>query len=138
MTLEDPITAYNAESNMDALWAQQYLENEGIEAHVIEDHSMVGHWMFGNLPEIHKPQVWVSRQDAEEAGRLLAIYEQRKIDRDAGQAAKEVEPLEVVCEECERSSTFAGSLNGTVQDCPHCGAYVDVGEFDWPEDGPSL
>ena len=29
---------------------------------------------------------------------------------------------------------FAGSLKGTVQDCSHCGSYVDVGDIDWPYD----
>ena len=134
MTLEDPVTAYNAETNMDALLAQQYLESNGIAAFATEDNSLVGYWMFGTLPEIHKPQVWVDRQDAEEAGRLLAEFERQKRDRNADRKANESKTIEVLCEECKKPSSFAGSLEGTVQDCPHCGAYVDVGEFDWPLD----
>lgn len=34
--------------------------------------------------------------------------------------------FEVTCEECEQSITFPASAHGSVQDCPHCGAYVDV------------
>ena len=89
--------------------------------------------MFGNLPEIHKPQVWVNRCDAERAGRLLAEYERRKSERDARRTANEPKTIEVYCEYCETPSTFAGSLNGTVQDCPHCGSYIDVGEFERPD-----
>ncbi|HUT09167.1 MAG TPA: DUF2007 domain-containing protein [Thermoguttaceae bacterium] len=134
MKLTDPVVVYNAESNMDALMVQRYLEAEGVQAFAIEDNSLVGHWMFGNLPEIHKPQVWANRCDAERAGRLLAEYERRKIERDAKRKSSEPKTIEVRCEDCDRTSAFAGSLKGTVQECPHCGSYIDVGEFEWPCD----
>jgi hypothetical protein len=34
--------------------------------------------------------------------------------------------LESICEECGKSSLFLVSHKGTVQDCPHCGSYMDV------------
>jgi hypothetical protein len=34
--------------------------------------------------------------------------------------------FQVVCEECEQTITFPASAHGSVQDCPHCGAYVDA------------
>lgn len=111
MKLTDPIAAYNAESNMDAILAQRYLEAEGVQAFAVEDNSLVGHWMFGNLPEIHKPQVWVNRCDAERAGRLLDEFERRRIERDAKRKASEPKTIEVHCEDCGKLSPFAGSLN---------------------------
>jgi putative acetyltransferase len=132
VSLTDPIAAYNAESNVEAALVQRFLESEGIEAYAAEDHSLVGHWMFGNLPEIHKPQVWINRHDAERVAELLVEYERRKLDRDAERKAGEPRTIAVDCEECGETSTFAGSLNGTTQDCPYCGGFVDVGEFDWP------
>jgi len=134
MELKDPIVAYNAENNMDALMAQRFLESEGIQAFAAEDTSLVGHWMFGNLPEIHKPQVWVNRSDAARAGQLLAQYERRRIERDAKRVADEPKTIEAHCEDCGKPSTHAGSLKGTVQECSHCGSYIDVGQFEWPHD----
>ncbi len=135
MKLTDPIAAYNAQSNTEAQLVQRFLESKGVQACATEDNSLVGHWMFGNLPEIHKPQVWVSRADAERAGQLLSEYERLRADRDGDRKADEPKTIEVTCEECDRPSTFAGALDGTVQECSHCGAYVDVGEFRWPEEG---
>lgn len=134
MNLEDPVAAYNAESNMDAILVQRFLDSEGVQAFVVEDNSLVGYWMFGKLPEIHKPQVWINRADTERVSRLLAEYERRKAERDAQRKVSEPQTIEVICEECGKVATFAGSLLGTVQDCPHCGAYLDVGEVDWPYD----
>jgi hypothetical protein len=36
------------------------------------------------------------------------------------------ERLEIVCEECRKSTFFPAAKKGTVQECLHCGAYVDV------------
>lgn len=137
MKLEDPIAAYNAENNIEATLIQHLLASQGVPAHVTEDVSMVGHWMFGNLPEIYKPQVWISRVDSERAAKLLHEYEQQKRNRNASREAHEGDEDEVEilieCEECGESTSFDMSLYGTVQDCSHCGAYVDVGEVDWPD-----
>lgn len=132
MPLVDPISAYNASSNLEAMLVQQFLESEGVPAFVTEDNSLVGYWMFGILPEIHKPQVWVSRRDAERAAQLLVEYERLQFERDAERKMNEPKSFTVQCEDCGKMSSFAGSLQGTVQICPQCGAYVDVGDFDWP------
>ena len=132
MNLKDPIAAYNAESNMEAILLQRFLESEGIQAFATEDNSLVGHWIFGNLPEIHKPQVWISRKDSEKVAQLLTEYERRKLARDSDRQANEPQTVIVNCEDCGKESRFAVSLIGTIQDCSHCGSYVDVGEVDWP------
>ena len=138
MALKNPIAAYNAESNSEALLVQRHLESHGIEAFATEDHSLVGYWMFGTLPEIHKPQVWVDQADVDRAAELLRDYERHKLERDAkrqpdNQPDKSA-TIEITCEDCGKACTFPSSLKGTVQDCPHCGSYVDVGEIDWPDD----
>ena len=82
--------------------------------------------MFGLLPEIHKPQVWVDRRDAERARRIVDDFETTA----AQQRAKVAEspPISVVCEECGRTTDFPASQLGSVESCVHCGAYVDVGD----------
>ena len=137
MPLEDPVAAYNAESNMEAILLQQFLDAHGVESFVTDDHSLVGLGIFGNLPEIHKPQVWISRADAERVAQLIVEFERLRFERDAEPKANNAMAISVQCEDCGKSSQFAASLDGTVQDCPHCGSYVDVGEIYWPLDEAS-
>jgi hypothetical protein len=42
-------------------------------------------------------------------------------------------PLEVLCEECGQTSTFPGQQRGSVQNCPHCNAHLDVEAVDEAE-----
>ena len=51
--------------------------------------------------------------------------------------SNEPQTIETLCEDCRQSSTFAGSLDGTVQNCPHCSSFVDVGEFEWEAEDES-
>ncbi len=123
MALRDPFAAYNAASNTEAHLVCNLLLAAGVEAMVIEDVSQVGAWFGGNVAEIHKPQVWVERADAGRAKPVLDDFERRAAERAGG-------PVEVTCIECGKPSTFPASQAGSVQDCPHCGAYVDVGDDD--------
>lgn len=98
--------------------------------------------MFGILPEIHRPQVWVSTRDVDRAQRVLQDYERRVAERNhpSGQNESDSRPaIEVLCDECNAKLFFPSAQRGTVQDCPRCGAYVDVGQIDegdpfWLED----
>jgi hypothetical protein len=134
MSLRDPVVVYNAANNMQAIFARDALIAAGVDAFVIEDVSQVGTWVGGLIPEIHKPQVWVERVDIERAKPVLDEFERRSNElRHAGaegEAARSV--IEVVCEECGRSASFPAAQEGSVQQCPHCGEYIDVGEGDMP------
>jgi hypothetical protein len=57
---------------------------------------------------------------AEEARGVLAALERAR-------AVGDERPVDVVCEECGQASTFPPAQRGTVQHCPHCSAYLDVG-----------
>ena len=73
--------------------------------------------------------MWVEKWAAPKAAELIRRFEERKWQRahpDAGTSH-----IQVQCEECGKISFFPDSLNGTTQECSHCGAYVDVGELDW-------
>lgn len=124
MALRDPIAAYNAASNVEAHMLCDRLNASGIEAFVIEDVSQVGTYGFGLLPEIHKPQVWVERNDSERAAVILAQYEDRNRELQGEVAA--VAWVAVTCEECGARLAFPGTQQGSVQQCPSCAAYVDV------------
>ncbi|MGL4419954.1 MAG: DUF2007 domain-containing protein [Gemmataceae bacterium] len=130
MALRDPIAAYNAGSNVEAHLVCGLLQDAGIEAVVIEDMSQVGVWLGGTVAEIHKPQVWIERADIERARPVLIDYERRNVERHAAVRGEREAglPVEVVCEECGKRSEFPAAQKGTTQDCPHCRAYVDVGD----------
>ena len=133
MSLRDPFAAYNAGSNVEAHFVCGLLVDAGVEAVVVEDLSQVGVWAGGLVAEIHKPQVWIERADIERARPVLTEYERRAAARrlaERGGAGAAGPPVEVVCEECGKRSTFPAAQKGTVQNCPHCRAYVDVEEED--------
>jgi hypothetical protein len=131
MALCDPVAVYNSRDNVEAHLMRDFLEQNGIEAYVTLDDSLAGVWMFGLLPEIHKPQVWIDQSAVEAARPLLKKFEHHQrlhATPSKRSAEREGDRIKAVCEECGKTSVFGGSKNGTVQDCPHCGAYMDVGD----------
>jgi hypothetical protein len=73
------------------------------------------------LPEIHKPQVWVDRENLEQARSLLAEYERRS---DAGGSTAR---NNLFCYECGES------IEQRVSVCPSCGQALD-----WSEDSEDI
>ena len=130
MTFRDPIAAYNAASNIDAHMASGNLQEAGIPALAVEDNSLAGAWMGGVVAEIHKPQVWIKRADAERARPILADFDRRIAERYAAERGERSAgpPIEVACERCGKPTRFPAAQKGTVQNCPHCRAFVDVGD----------
>lgn len=132
MALNDPVAVYNAANNIEAQLICNLLNDAAIEAYITEDVSTVGVWMFGLLPEIHKPQVWVDRSDIVRVKPLLDEYENQQLQRrqsEEKQRAEDGAMVETTCEECGRQSIFPAAQEDSVQDCPHCGAYMDVGNM---------
>lgn len=141
MELRDPIVAYVAASNVELEVLVAIFEEAGIPVHGNPDNSPVGAWVGGLIPEIHRPKLMVEREDAERAGRLLADYEARNAER--RNRPKTGESIDVVCDKCGEEAGFDASLEGSVQNCPKCGAFLDVvwqdeEDEDWgePEDLP--
>jgi hypothetical protein len=124
--LHDPVAVYNAANNAEAMILREALLASGIEAHSVDDATPVGAWMFGLLPEIHKPQVWVDRADVPRAVHVIENFEARAAQRRQTNAGGVI--INVVCEECGKASEFPASRLGSVEVCPHCGAFVDVGD----------
>jgi hypothetical protein len=123
--MEHPIAVYTAASNVEAHLVCSMLINEGVEAAAVDDDSRAAVWELGLLRNIHKPQVWVDRTDAERARPLLAEYDRQLAQRQ--QAGSDVALVDAECEECGKSSSYPSSRWGFVEVCPKCGAFVDVG-----------
>lgn len=136
MPLRDPVAVYNAASNIEAGFVCDALIAGGVEAYVMEDVSQVGTWVGGLVPEIHKPQVYVERSEVERATPILVEYERRAKELRATEG--DGQPIDVECEECGGAAQFPAAQMGSVQSCPHCGAFVDVGgDESWDEDSES-
>lgn len=130
MTFKDPIAAYNAASNIEAHLVCDALVAAGIGANAVDDVSPIGVWMFGLVPEIHKPQVWIDRADSERAKVVIDDYERRASIRRSAEreSAENNDTVQVTCDECGKPSSFPRSQVGSVQTCPHCWKFMDIEE----------
>lgn len=114
MPLRDPVAVFAADTNLEAQLVRTLLVDAGIEAFAIEDLSYVGTCAWGTLSGINKPQVFVEREDVERALEFLAEREQRnrqlraddEAERTCQHCGEEVEPGDMICPACGRSTTF--------------------------------
>jgi len=129
MPLQDPVAVYTARTNTEAQIVRHLLIQSGVEAFAVEDLSVVGLWMGGTIPGVDTPKVWVDRADVERAVPILREYEQRAAERRLAEptSVSAGPGVEATCDECGECSPFPPEQRGTVQECPHCGAYMDVG-----------
>jgi endogenous inhibitor of DNA gyrase (YacG/DUF329 family) len=51
-----------------------------------------------------------------------------RASRTSADAEATDEMIEVTCDECGKRSRFPAVLKGRVEDCPQCGATIDVGD----------
>ena len=131
MELKEPVVVYTAPTNLEAHVVVSMLTANDVPAYAIEDQSGASLWMFGTITQFHKPKVYVDKSNMEVALQLVRQFEDlQQKRRKPGTGAEQVA---VRCEECGASTMFPASQSGTVQDCPKCYAYVDVGEIEWEE-----
>src|SRR4051812_26827194 len=106
-----------------------WLAAQDITARALDASSLGGGDGLGAIAggDTHGLEVWVNEPDlAEKARRLLVEFEaRRRTDREARTGT-----VDVVCEDCGRSATFSAAEEGTVQECPHCGGFLDVPDPD--------
>jgi hypothetical protein len=132
MEFKEPFKIYTAASNMEAHMIVSILNSEGVAAFADEDQSVVSLWAFGTIRQFHQPNVWIDKSNVQKAAELIRHFEEQKRNRENADSSGN--ELQVECEACGKMSTFPSSLDGTTQECSHCGAYIDVGELDWDED----
>lgn len=122
MPLDDPVLIYRSANNMYAFLVQIYLAGEGIEAIALDP----------GTAKHREGQVWISRNDAANAIQKLTEYLERMHAKAEAIETRDDEPIDVICEECGQTSTFHGSYFGSVQECSHCSAYLDVDDSNDP------
>ena len=131
MTEKRVVEVYRAENGCQAHQFAIALEEAGIKAEIQGASYHPASLNADNLFTISAmwwdaPRILVSAQDAERASELLFELEARERKK-----AEEVEaspPIVVVCEECGSRTLFPAALRGSVQECPKCWAFLDVGD----------
>jgi hypothetical protein len=128
MLYRDPKCVFVASTFAQADVVAGWLQEHGIRAEVMNRETHGG-LISPLLTSATGVEVWVGNpEQAPEAIRLLGEQELGLFTR-----KQSGPPLEVVCEECGRSSTFPAEEQGSVQNCPHCSAYLDVEPADGAE-----
>jgi hypothetical protein len=133
MALSDPVAAFTAANDIEAHLVSGLLAEVDIEAVVVDDVSRAGATMWGMIPALYRPQVWIDRRDIERARPVLEAYMAADAQRRAANRAtvdQSGTSIVVTCEECGKQSKYPAAQSGTVQNCAHCFAYVDVGDDD--------
>jgi hypothetical protein len=137
MKLNDPVAVYTALNNFEARFACDALAEAGIEGFASELPSATStrRAEIGVDPRNFDPpvgmypQVWVSRADADRARPVLEEFARRTAGRRGDAApAENADPVEARCQTCGKPSRFPAEQAGSVQECPHCGEFMDVGE----------
>ena len=127
MLYRDPKCVFVASTMGQAHIVAGWLQEHGITAEVMNPVTMGG-WGPA-LEAATGVEVWIlNPAQAPEAILLLGEHALELVTKP--QAGP---PLDVVCEECGKSSTFPARQRGTVQSCPHCSAYLDVEPTDGTE-----
>ena len=121
MELKDPVVVYTAQSDHEGHVVVKKLTTSGIPAYFVVDDPTLCNCDGGCSKQ---PSVVVERSSLEEAKRLIEDHINQKM----------AHHIVVECEECGESTSFSSELDGTTQHCPHCLAYVDVGELPWEDD----
>lgn len=135
MISRDPSCIFVAKDQGQATVVVNWLEHQGIHVQVMDTLTRGGldgltAWTAVSARGI---EVWaVNLDDAEQARSLIVEYEETLDDLLAKKQS--AGPVSTRCDLCGYASTFEGDQRGTVQNCPHCGNYLDVPDDDACDD----
>jgi len=126
----DPRCVFVAHKMSEAVVVASALNQQGFPAQVMDEATLGGlAGLTGWVPgvSITGVEVWVL--DLDRVRDAVAFLAEAEATR-AAVADEPGEPLVVDCDECGAKLTFPAQMRGTCQDCPECGAFVDVGMED--------
>ncbi len=121
----DLIVTWLYERNIAAEVVTHLKESDGLMVTPFANSDMSNHL------EIHLKDI----NQRETAEQLLANHQEELLQIAQKLDDAPAADMVVVCDSCGQSSVYAGEFQGTVQDCQHCGSYLDVpggeDEYDW-------
>ena len=130
MSEHDPRCVFVADSVEEGQIMVAHLGAENVEARLMNDSAAGGfevhHVLLPGRTAEHELEVWVvDPADADRARQIVmekvSAFVQVKRAR-----SEQSDPATAVCEDCGQSAEYPPEQSGTIQNCPHCGAYVDV------------
>lgn len=140
MTDRDPRCVFVTEEHTTAVALAEYLTGKGFPAEVAPAAPIGQTGDSLGFSEAAPPGLEVRVSDparAADARELLAehaeVVEQARAA--AKRRAERTGTVSATCEECGAASDWEAAEMGTTQDCPHCGAYMDVPDPDESWDG---
>ncbi len=126
MELHDPVAIYTAASDLEAYEIVELLQGSEIPAQVIEDMNLLD----GLNPPVHAAKVWVASGDLERATAVTREYEARVLQRDLAHHVPvdlNSEWIDARCDKCGTVTRYAPIQKGSVENCPNCYAFMDIG-----------
>jgi hypothetical protein len=119
----EPVCIRRAVTVEEASIVVSWLQEHGIAAQVV-DPSNPGVFAFG-VTDPEGIEIYVADDDT--ARRAEAVLKEHDAEVTAHLAQHMHDPpIQITCSECGKTNSFAPSQAGSVQDCHHCGSYVDV------------
>jgi hypothetical protein len=140
MTDRDPRCVIVVEEHTTAVALAEFLTAKGFPSEVVQGGQLGKTDDSLGFSETQSPGLEVRVTDPAKAGdarKLLTEHaEAVQIARAAAQRrAERTGTVTATCEECGKSSDWPAAEMGTTQDCPFCGAYMDIPdpEESWDE-----
>jgi len=139
MSTHDPscvfVTGDRTAAQLIVQWLQEQEINAEVQTHLPESDG-VGLTPMSDADMRGRQEIHITELDrAEEIRELILQNQEELIERAQAIETAPQQDVLVTCETCGNTAVFAAEYQGTVQDCPHCGAYLDVpggaDEFDW-------
>lgn len=138
LTMADskPISVYLAPDVRVAAWLVERLIEAGVVADIRADVPKPSVDPLTGATQMADPTgVEVVIADPEKEGEARQLIEDRMADLEALRAKRAARAaregtVPAVCEECGESSDWPAAEMGSTQDCPHCGAFLDVPDPD--------
>ncbi len=118
----EPICVHRTNTPEEADIVIAWLDDRGVQATAM-DRGNPGVLAFG-ATDLEGIAICVA--DEETARRAKELLEEHARERTAATPGTATDPIEIKCEECGETVAFPPETQGTVQDCPQCGAHLDV------------
>ncbi|MCA8982327.1 MAG: hypothetical protein KDA76_01090 [Planctomycetaceae bacterium] len=139
MSTHDPNCVYVTNDLREAELIVVWLRQQGLEAEIqthLKESDGVGLGVYNNSDMWSRLEIHIKDLErVEEVRELISQNEEELLQPVREIEAAPLEDILVACEACGNTALFPSEMQGTVQDCPHCGAYLDVpggeDEFDW-------
>jgi hypothetical protein len=131
MLNRDPKCVFVASDVGQATVLANWLQHEGIRAQVMDTMTHGGldgltAWTGVSARGI---EVWAIMPAEVDRARLLIAQRYEALTELLAKKTA-AGPAEAHCDKCGKNSEFSGDKRGSVQNCPHCGSYVDVPDGD--------